>query len=111
MIVARINEDSELFIRGNLEEGYESISLEANGDLKVKKVYTKLDAIDDVETIDSDHVLDEDTAFSDDDSIENFFAFFFGIEMVEVSPNVVQFDKSENIIANNVIDNQNLGDD
>jgi|SRR5699024_361856 len=111
MIVARINEDSELFIKGNLEEGHSRISLNGSGNLFVKKIYTKLDAINDATSVDSDYEINDDVTFDENDSIENFFAFFFGILTEEVSPNMVQFDKSENIIANNILENQDLGDE
>jgi len=108
-VVARINDNHELLLKGSLTENENSIKLDSDGNLKVDRVYRKITALDADSTVSEEHLIDEEYVINESQSMESFFAWFFGIELLESAPNRVEFDNGKDLIVNEIKQNQYLG--
>lgn len=109
-VKARINTDNELLITGTLSEDKSVISLDKGGNLSTHRVYKKELAFNADLKVSEEHLLSDKHLINEEQGMEVFLAWFFGVDLSEVNPNEVRFLDGKSILANDVKDNQNLGD-
>lgn len=106
----RITKGYDFLLAGRIYTGSSFISLNPNGNVTCNEFYTKELGFDEGSLVDEEHLVDEEYLISEDQSMESFLAWFFGIDLYELEPNRVEFLEGKNIIANEIKQNQSLGD-
>jgi len=99
----------EIKIKGSfyVVSGQSFIRLDDDGDMTASGFYDHLSAYDNTETVNDSYQLDDNQTFDDNEPFEDFFAYLFGIDQSQITPNRVMF-SGPNIIANNIQENQDL---
>lgn len=98
----------DINIAGSFISDQDVIKLHENGNLSAHEFYHELFAFDGQEEISTDRTININYTFDGREPCENFFYYFFGLTENLVQPNKVYF-KGENIVANTMKENQNIG--